>query len=492
MTLFYDDSLSVIQPGDTVLDLGCGQGQLMQYLLARKSILIYGIDNDPDNILACLSQNLTVIEHDINMGLDLFDDQSFDVVIFSETLQEIVKPALIIKEIVRIGKQCVISFPNFSFIMNRIQLILGRAPQNNLLPYAWFESPNIRFLSVYDFEQFCKIHAIYIHKTLRLYDTPWLAAVLPHWSRNLLAPKGRFVISAVPPDTPDTRQVFAYYIEASRPKTLPASIAPVILATALAATTQPVSALTVILATLTVVIIQISTNFSNDYYDAIRGGDTHRVVGPRRLTQAGLIPATHMHDAMRVSLTVGCLTAIPLILQVPYSLIAVILGCLASYTYTGGSWPLAYHKLGEVLVFTTLGPVATLWVYYLHTQSLSLDSLIISLVPGCLSACVLLINNLRDHETDAQAGKITSVVRFGDRMGRLGFYVFLAVGLCIPAVLVIRGYSQALYYAYLILPLALYPCYCILTPPGRQYNRALAQMALFLLLFSGIMAFLLA
>ena len=194
MSGFQDSIANEIARGTRVLDLGCGNGALMERLIQTKSVTAYGIDIDPDNILTCLNKGLNVIEHDINTGLDLFSPNTFDMVIFSQTLQEIKDPVATIDAILTIADTCIISFPNFAFLPNRIQGLLGRTPQSSSLPHAWFESPNIRFLSIHDFKQFCHRQGIELVKPLPLFNTPWLNAIVPHCLDNLVAPRGRFVI----------------------------------------------------------------------------------------------------------------------------------------------------------------------------------------------------------------------------------------------------------------------------------------------------------
>ncbi len=191
---FQHSIVNEIHQGARVLDLGCGNGEFMELLIQTKQVIAYGIDIDPDNILTCLNKGLNVIEHDINSGLDLFSPNTFDVVIFSETLQEIKDPVSTLDAILRIATTCIISFPNFAFLPNRIQGLLGRTPQSASLPHTWFESPNIRFLSIYDFKQFCHRHAIELVKPLPLFNAAWLNAIIPHCLDNLAAPRGRFII----------------------------------------------------------------------------------------------------------------------------------------------------------------------------------------------------------------------------------------------------------------------------------------------------------
>jgi methionine biosynthesis protein MetW len=142
-----------IKPNSRVLDLGCGSGTLLSILTEQKNIQGLGLEIDPDNILQCVSRGLSVVEHDLNKGLSRFDDASFDTVIMTQTLQAIERPDLILDEMLRLGKDCIVTFPNFGHWQPRSYLLFkGRMPVSDYLPYSWYDSPNIHFFTVNDFE----------------------------------------------------------------------------------------------------------------------------------------------------------------------------------------------------------------------------------------------------------------------------------------------------------------------------------------------------
>lgn len=154
------DSLSYvadwIQPGSRVLDLGCGEGELMAHL-QQKGCTGYGLEIDHACIVSAMAKGVCVIEQDLDAGLDNFEDQSMDTVVMTQALQATRRPDLAFAEMLRVGREAIITFPNFAHISHRIQLgILGRMPVSKSLPHQWYDTPNIHLSTFYDFEQLCK------------------------------------------------------------------------------------------------------------------------------------------------------------------------------------------------------------------------------------------------------------------------------------------------------------------------------------------------
>jgi methionine biosynthesis protein MetW len=141
-----------INPHTTLLDLGCGDGEFLEFIHANKEVKTYGVEISDQSVLACVEKGLNVIQQDLESGLALFENQSFDMVVLSQTLQTIHKTEAILKEIVRVGKEGVISFPNFGHWSHRMDILKGRMPVSKSLPYHWYNTPNVRVLTIADFE----------------------------------------------------------------------------------------------------------------------------------------------------------------------------------------------------------------------------------------------------------------------------------------------------------------------------------------------------
>ena len=142
-----------IAPNTQVLDLGCGDGSFLEFLQKQKPVHTYGVEIDDSRVLSCVQKGLNVIQQDLEGGLALFEDNSFDTVVLSQTLQTIHQTEKILREVVRVGKESVISFPNFAHWSHRLAVGLGRMPVSKSLPYQWYNTPNVRVLTVADFEK---------------------------------------------------------------------------------------------------------------------------------------------------------------------------------------------------------------------------------------------------------------------------------------------------------------------------------------------------
>ena len=138
-----------------VLDLGCGNGELLSYLKTNKSVTGYGLDVDAANIEQCLQKGVNVIEHDLNRGLESFTSNSFEIVVMTETLQSVKAPDQLLAEMLRIGNECIVSFPNFGNWRCRLQISMGKMPVSLHLPNNWFDTPNIHLCTCQDFEILC-------------------------------------------------------------------------------------------------------------------------------------------------------------------------------------------------------------------------------------------------------------------------------------------------------------------------------------------------
>jgi len=151
-----------IEPQSRVIDLGCGDGELLAYLKQSKSVHGYGIDKAFTNVQACVKKGINVFQESIEEELRLLPDGSFDAVVLSQTLQEIKQPRQVLSEMLRIGKTAIISFPNFAFWTVRFQLLMGITPETKTLPFQWDDTPNIRFVTIRAFRKMCKEEGISI------------------------------------------------------------------------------------------------------------------------------------------------------------------------------------------------------------------------------------------------------------------------------------------------------------------------------------------
>lgn len=245
------------------------------------------------------------------------------------------------------------------------------------------------------------------------------------------------------------------WLEAARPRTLPAAVAPVLAGSALAwrdGAFQPGAAALCLGFAL---LVQIGTNFANDYYDFIRGADTPGRVGPRRAVAAGLVPPATMRLAMVV--TFGAAFALGLGLIAwggPWLLVVGVLSILSGIAYTGGPYPLAYHGWGDVFVFIFFGLVAVGGTYFTQAAHLGADAILAGVPVGLLAANILVVNNYRDADTDARAAKRTLVVRLGRPFARRQFGVSLLAAFLLPFVFLTRGSGPAVLLPCLLAPWA--------------------------------------
>lgn len=224
------------------------------------------------------------------------------------------------------------------------------------------------------------------------------------------------------------------YFLASRPRTWIASVSPVLIGGSLVPKLEPKIFILTILFSL---LIQIGTNFANDYFDFIKGADTAFRKGPKRATLEGLIPPSRMLRASFLVFALALLIAIPLMMIAGLWSFFVAASCvLFGVLYTGGPKPLGYLGCGEMLVFPFFGPIATCGTYFLQMKSVTLPVFLAGLAPGFLSCALLIANNLRDETTDRLAKKMTLIARFGKTFGRIEYTVCMLLAILIPLILI--------------------------------------------------------
>ena len=159
-----------VKLGSKVLDLGCGDGSLLYFLQGSLEVRGYGVEKDDANWLACMGTGINVIQMDLEAGLSGFEAQSFDTVILSQTLQAMHHTEGIVQEMLRVGREAIVTFPNFGYWRHRMQVVAGQMPVSENLPYQWYDTPNVHLCTINDFEQFCTEHNIQIEERRVLTD----------------------------------------------------------------------------------------------------------------------------------------------------------------------------------------------------------------------------------------------------------------------------------------------------------------------------------
>ena len=276
------------------------------------------------------------------------------------------------------------------------------------------------------------------------------------------------------------------WILATRPRTLTAASAPVVAGTGFAAAHGQFAVGPAVAALAGGLLIQIATNLANDYYDFFKGSDTAERLGPVRVTQAGLLSPESVWRGMALTMVAAFLIGVYLVAVGGWPVAVIGLLSLAfAVGYTGGPYPLSYHGLGDVGVFIFFGLAATAGTYYVQALAWSADAIVAGVGMGAFSTAILVVNNHRDRETDAAAGKRTLAVRFGDRFSVAQYFACLAVAAAVP----IAGIAAMGWSPWTLLSLAGWlPCIpagsrvvAVLGDPGgvdrRTLNPALGQTA---------------
>jgi len=277
------------------------------------------------------------------------------------------------------------------------------------------------------------------------------------------------------------------WILAARLKTLPAGIAPVLIGTAMAYEDGRFHAMAAVCALLGSIMIQIGTNFANDYFDHIKGTDTPDRLGPLRVTQAGLIAPGVMLIATVAIFLAACIPGLYIVWRGGWVFAIIgLVSILCGILYTGGPYPLGYLGLGDLFVVVFFGPVALGGAYYVQALDIYTDVILASFAPGLFSVAILTINNLRDIDQDRAAGKKTLPVRFGRTFARVEYAASLLVGcIAIPAALCLRNGHWPALACLVVLPFSLWTMWTVwTTTDGPALNNALAATGKLLLVFS--------
>ena len=184
-----------IEPNSHVLDLGCGDGTLLSQLKETKNIFDCGLEIDNDRINTCLAKGINVIQQDLDKGLANFETDSFDTVVLTQTLQAVKHPDKLVEEMLRVGKRCIISFPNFGYWRYRMYLLFkGRMPMSPHLPDTWYDTPNIHFCTVNDFDDFCRQNNIKVLQR-QVLDYKYKSSAVMNINPNFLGINATYHIS---------------------------------------------------------------------------------------------------------------------------------------------------------------------------------------------------------------------------------------------------------------------------------------------------------
>ena len=280
------------------------------------------------------------------------------------------------------------------------------------------------------------------------------------------------------------------WVLAARPATLTAALTPVMVGTAVAYASGGLRVGPALAALFGAFMIQIATNFANDVFDHEKGADTHERLGPTRAVQAGLLTGREVRAGMLAAVALAFLAGLYLTAAAGWPVVVIgVLSVLSGLAYTGGPYPLGYHGLGDVFVMVFFGFVAVCGTVFVQTGTLPPLAWLASVPVGSLATAVLVVNNVRDRESDVKAGKRTLAVRFGRRAGVAEYAALLALAYAAPAaaglVLHLRGW--------VLLPLATLPLGIRLftklaTQEGRPLNDCLAGTAKLLLLHGALFA----
>ena len=282
-----------------------------------------------------------------------------------------------------------------------------------------------------------------------------------------------------------------HWVLAARPKTLVAAVVPVLIGCALATQIDSFKIVPASICLVFALLIQIGTNFANDYYDYIKGADTEERIGPKRAVAGGLIAPEMMRLGMIVAFACALLIGATLISYGGWVLVIIgILSVVCGIAYTGGPYPLGYNGLGDVFVCLFFGLIAVMATFYVQTRTITLVSFLAALPAGALTTNLLVVNNYRDVKTDRKAGKRTLAVRFGRKFAYFEHQAMNVLAMMIPIFLLIFGQCQI----WILLPLCVWPYSQFIAwkltraSTSRDYQYALEGTARHLLLFGLLFA----
>jgi len=280
------------------------------------------------------------------------------------------------------------------------------------------------------------------------------------------------------------------WLLAARPATLTAAFVPVLVGTAVAHATGGVRVGAALAALFGAFMLQITSNFANDVFDHEKGADTSERIGPTRAVQSGLLTPAQMRAGMAVTIALALLAGAYLAWIAGWVVVAIgVASILSAVAYTGGPYPLGYHGLGELFVMIFFGFVAVSGTVFVQTGAVPALAWLAALPVGAIATAVLVVNNVRDRETDVKAGKRTLAVRFGRRAGVIEYAALLAIAYAAPVAAVLwLGRAPWALLPLATLPIALRLARTLATTEGRPLNDCLAGTAKLLLLWGALFA----
>lgn len=276
-----------------------------------------------------------------------------------------------------------------------------------------------------------------------------------------------------------------HWFLASRLKTLPAAISPVLVGVSLAIHDGEFHMLIALMTLLASILIQIGANFANDVYDFLKDSDREDRLGPIRATQFGLISPNEMKKGMWLVFALAICVGLYLAWVGGWPIVCIGLASIASaMAYTGGPYPLGYHGWGDIFVFVFFGIIAVPGTYYLQTGFVTYDSILFGIPLGALSTAILIVNNLRDADTDVKSGKRTLAVRFGKSFVKMEYIVMMIIAFIIPIYILQFWDEFSLYIILFLIPISIQHIQSLHTKTATELNLVLANTAKFLFHFS--------
>ncbi|MBK9259655.1 MAG: 1,4-dihydroxy-2-naphthoate polyprenyltransferase [Polyangiaceae bacterium] len=280
------------------------------------------------------------------------------------------------------------------------------------------------------------------------------------------------------------------WILASRPATLTAAIVPVLVGSAVAHAVGGFRLLPALAALVGAMLIQIATNFANDVFDHEKGADTEDRLGPTRATASGLLTARQMRAALVTTLALTLIPGAYLVWVGGWPIVVIgIASMLSGVAYTGGPYPLGYHGLGDVFVFVFFGLVAVCGTVFVQANSIPLLAWLAASAVGAIATAILVVNNVRDRETDVKAGKRTLAVRLGKRGGIIEYVGLFVVAYAVPVLaIVLTNAGLWVLLPLMTVPLAVHLAIALATKEGRPLNAVLGQTAMLLLVYGVLLS----